>query len=198
MIQNNNNNNNNISNGSSSNSSASSTRMNSHSESTANTNSSCNVSNGGNVSETAANLEMSLKNSAEILRNLSVAGEPENLHKLEQVMQQSMQLIEKLKNASKQQQLSGGQQQQPQQKIKQKQSESKMSRGKIRSINSMPSSLKDMGKNIIFINLHRNFYILIYRFLTIENLFLAQGNQFNLLHNSVGQVGSRENLILNE
>jgi hypothetical protein len=69
----------------------------------------------GNLSETTANLELSLKNSAEILRNLSFAGKIENLQQLELQMQQSMQLVEKLKSASKQQHQQESQQQQQQQ-----------------------------------------------------------------------------------
>jgi len=53
-----------------------------------------------NLTETAANLEMSLKNSAELLKQISSIGKMEHLQQLEQQMHQSMQLIEKLKSAS--------------------------------------------------------------------------------------------------
>jgi len=53
-----------------------------------------------NLTETAANHEMSLKNSAELLKQISSIGKMEHLQQLEQQMQQSMQLIEKLKSAS--------------------------------------------------------------------------------------------------
>lgn len=56
--------------------------------------------NENNLTETAANLEMSLKNSAELLKQISSIGKMEHLQQLEQQMQQSMQLIEKLKSAS--------------------------------------------------------------------------------------------------
>ena len=52
--------------------------------------------NENNLTETAANLEMSLKNSAELLKQISSIGKMEHLQQLEQQMQQSMQLIEKL------------------------------------------------------------------------------------------------------
>jgi hypothetical protein len=57
-----------------------------------------------NLTQTKATLEMSLKSSAELLKQLSLVGNIEDLHKLEQKMQESMHLIEKLKTASKQQQ----------------------------------------------------------------------------------------------
>lgn len=57
-----------------------------------------------NLTQTKATLEMSLKSSAELLKQLSLVGNIEDLHKLEQKMQESMHLIEKLKSASKQQQ----------------------------------------------------------------------------------------------
>lgn len=53
-----------------------------------------------NLTKTAATLEMSLKNSAEILKQLSSVGNIEDLHKLERQMQESMQLIEKLKSTA--------------------------------------------------------------------------------------------------
>lgn len=53
-----------------------------------------------NLSETKATLEMSLKNSAELLKQLSSIGQIEQMHQLESQMRESMQLIEKLKSAS--------------------------------------------------------------------------------------------------
>lgn len=59
--------------------------------------------NGDNLSETKATLEISLKNSAELLKQLSSIGQIEHMHQLENQMKESMQLIEKLKSASSQQ-----------------------------------------------------------------------------------------------
>jgi hypothetical protein len=72
-----------------------------------NYNNNCNSNEANNeeskqLTETAANLEMSLKNSAELLKQISSIGQMEHLQQLEQQMQQSMQLIEKLKSASNQ------------------------------------------------------------------------------------------------
>lgn len=58
-----------------------------------------------NLSETKATLEMSLKNSAELLKQLSSIGQIEHMHQLENQMKESMQLIEKLKSASSSQQI---------------------------------------------------------------------------------------------
>ncbi len=58
------------------------------------------VSEADNLSETKATLEMSLKNSAELLKQLSSIGQIEHMHQLENQMKESMQLIEKLKSAS--------------------------------------------------------------------------------------------------
>ena len=63
-----------------------------------------------NLCETAATLEMSLKNSAELLKQLSSIGQIEHLHQLENQMKESMQLIEKLKHASNKQQTNSIQQ----------------------------------------------------------------------------------------
>ncbi|RNA01158.1 MKL myocardin 2 isoform X1 [Brachionus plicatilis] len=83
------------------------------------------------VSQTALTLEQSLKNSAELLKQLSSAGQLDHLHKLEKQMQQSMQLIEKLKLASKQ---SGSQS-----------TEAISQNNPLRLVNSMPSNLRDLG-----------------------------------------------------
>lgn len=91
------------------------------------------------LSQTALTLEMSLKNSAELLKQLSSAGHVEHLHKLEQQMQQSMQLIEKLKLASSKQQQK---QIQPEQRNV---LNSNLNNNKIRIINSVPSNLDNLG-----------------------------------------------------
>lgn len=87
------------------------------------------------VSETALTLEQSLKNSAELLKQLSSAGQLDHLHKLEKQMQQSMQLIEKLKLASKQ---SGSQS-----------TEAISQANPLRVVNSMPSNLRDLGQTFL-------------------------------------------------
>ena len=72
-------------------------------KSTANSTTTATTANAGgesNLNETTANLEMSLKNSAELLKQISSIGKMEHLQQLEQQMKQSMQLIEKLKSAS--------------------------------------------------------------------------------------------------
>ena len=61
--------------------------------------------NADNLSETKATLEISLKNSAELLKQLSSIGQIEQMHQLETQMRESMQLIEKLKSASGSQQM---------------------------------------------------------------------------------------------
>lgn len=110
------------------------------------------------LSQTALNLEMSLKSSAELLKQLSSAGHIEHLHKLEKQMQQSMQLIEKLKLASSKQQLN----QETANKIEKEHSVSDLNdsnylnlNNKLRVVNSMPSNLRDLGliSNHTFINI---------------------------------------------
>lgn len=88
------------------------------------------------LSQTALTLEQSLKNSAELLKQLSSAGQLDHLHKLEKQMQQSMQLIEKLKLASQQ---SSSQMNQEQDVL----ANSRTS--ELRLVNSLPSNLKDFA-----------------------------------------------------
>lgn len=59
-----------------------------------------NCTNDDNLSATKATLEISLKNSAELLKQLSSIGQIDYMHQLESQMKESMQLIEQLKSAS--------------------------------------------------------------------------------------------------
>ncbi len=65
-----------------------------------NSNSNSNNQQPDNITETAATLEISLKSSAELLKQLSSTGHMEHLHLLEKQMKESMQHIERLKSAN--------------------------------------------------------------------------------------------------
>lgn len=90
------------------------------------------------LSQTALTLEQSLKNSAELLKQLSSAGQLDHLHKLEKQMQQSMQLIEKLKLASQQSNSLMNQEQDVR--------TNDQTNG-LRLVNSLPSNLRDFGQS---------------------------------------------------
>lgn len=96
----------------------------------------------------AATLEVSLKNSAEILKQLSSAGQIEHLHQLEQQMKQSMQLIEKLKSLNNMQRHTDFPVYTESLRIA-----TPLNQNKLRSISSMPSNLKEMGINIFSISI---------------------------------------------
>ncbi len=102
---------------------------------------------GDNLSETKATLEMSLKNSAELLKQLSSIGQIEQMHQLENQMKESMQLIEKLKSASSSNSLQ-------QSSVKDEAKESKNSSffdtinsypNKLKTVTSIPSNLKSIA-----------------------------------------------------
>ena len=99
------------------------------------------TSNVENLSETAATLEMSLKNSAELLKRLSSVGQMDQLQQLERTMKESMQLIERLKSASSRQQTPTCNQQ-----VNQAQNSNQEFPTRLRMLNSMPSNLRDLGK----------------------------------------------------
>lgn len=102
------------------------------------------------AAKATADLEQSLKSSAEILRNLSFAGKKEDLQKLEQQMQESMQLIEMLKSASNKpppQQVKNTKSTKQSSNNSSAKSTTTKSANKLRPINSMPSNLKDLGNN---------------------------------------------------
>ena len=87
----------------------------------------------------AATLEMSLKNSTEILKQLSSVNNIEDLDKLERQMKESMQLVEKLKMQ---------QQQQQQHHQNSPPLSNDNSTNKLRLINSLPSDMNLGGQQI--------------------------------------------------
>ena len=114
-----------------------------------NTNSMPPVPNDENLTTTAATLEMSLKNSAEILKQLSSVGNIEDLHKLERQMQESMQLIEKLKSASRQkQQLQHNHSDHQMHQYSPPINQNNCSGTKLRPVNSMPAAMNLVGQPI--------------------------------------------------
>jgi len=88
----------------------------------------------------AATLEMSLKNSTEILKQLSSVNNIEDLDKLERQMKESMQLVEKLKMQQQQQQQQHHQNSPP--------LSNDNSTNKLRLINSLPSDMNLGGQQI--------------------------------------------------
>ena len=96
-----------------------------------------------NITETAATLEISLKSSAELLKQLSSTGHIEHLHLLEKQMRESMQFIERLKSASNTPKLQAFEHAD----LNNTHCEST---NKLRTINSMPSNLRDLGKFVFF------------------------------------------------
>ena len=94
-----------------------------------------------NITETAATLEISLKSSAELLKQLSSTGHIEHLHLLEKQMRESMQFIERLKSASNTPKLNTFEHTDlpnPHGELNHN--------NKLRTINSMPSNLRELGK----------------------------------------------------
>lgn len=89
----------------------------------------------------AATLEMSLKNSTEILKQLSSVNNIEDLDKLERQMKESMQLVEKLKMQQQQQQ-------QHHQNSPPLSNDNDNSTNKLRLINSLPSDMNLGGIDI--------------------------------------------------
>ena len=88
-----------------------------------------------NITQTPASLEIQLKSSAELLKQLSSTGHIEHLHLLEEQMKRSMQVIERLKSASNT----------PKPNQHSFEQDNVDTINKLRTINSMPSNLRELG-----------------------------------------------------
>jgi len=124
-----------------------------------------------NITETAATLEISLKSSAELLKQLSSTGHMEHLHLLEKQMKESMQHIERLKSANNNPPIS-------------------QTNNKMRCVNSVPSNLKEL-------NVQQKQYRLIAsnNFQTTYDLYSNQQQQQQLILNDAKNIPLTKNVI---